>query len=89
MDTESSRLRPLAATEAAAWLRVSEETLRAWTNWGEVSYLDLRQVPSGEPGPGLHYTVEALEDLVRRRTRRASVSGGRAKAERPSTALSH
>lgn len=82
----ASRMRPMSATEAAAWLRVSEETLRTWTHAGEIAFVDLRQVAGPEPGPAMSYTLEALESFVRGRARRLTArkagEAGKAKYER-------
>lgn len=68
----------MSATEAAVWLRVSEETLRAWVNAGDIGYVDLRQTPGTEPGPGVSFTLEDLESFVRMRGRRVKSRSGKA-----------
>lgn len=68
----------MSATEAAAWLRVSEETLRAWVNGGEIGYVDLRQTAGTEPGPGVSFTLEDLESFVRLRGRKVKARSAKA-----------
>lgn len=65
----TSKQRPISTTRAAAWLGVTEETLRAWVVAGEIAFVDMRLSPTDEPGPKAYFTIELLEDLVRRRTK--------------------